>query len=113
MKVTYLPRTKTQEGDEPMQKLLLAAALSLVGLTLSSASARAQPLRTAPQSAQQSPQDTKSVAGTIASIGDKGQSFVLEVNQGGNKQSVQFVLEKDTQVKGQVKVGTPVTVEYV
>jgi ribosomal protein S1 len=96
-----------------MQKLLLAAALSLVGLTLSSASARAQPLPSAPQSAQQSQQDTKSVAGTIASIGDKGQSFVLEVNQGGNKQSVQFVLDKDSQVKGQVKVGTPVTVEYV
>jgi hypothetical protein len=35
------------------------------------------------------------------------------VNAGDNKQTVQFIVDQDTQVKRQVKVGTPVTVEYV
>ncbi len=58
----YLPaphQNPNKKETNPMQKLLLAAALSLVGLTLSSASARAEPLPTASQSAQQSPKDTK------------------------------------------------------
>jgi hypothetical protein len=96
-----------------MRKILLSASLSLVGLLLAGASARARPIPTTPQSGQQSQQVTKSVAGTVSSIGDKGQSFVLEVNQGGGKQNVQFILDKDAQVQGQVKVGTAVTVEYV
>lgn len=43
----------------------------------------------------------------------KGQPFALETNDRGNKQTLQFVVDQETQVKGQVKVGTPVKVEYV
>jgi hypothetical protein len=53
------------------------------------------------------------VNGTVVSIGDKGRSFALEVNDGGKKQTLQFVVDQQTQVQGQVKVGTPVKVEYV
>jgi len=35
------------------------------------------------------------------------------VKQGADKQTLQFVLDQNTQVQGNVKVGTPVTVEYV
>jgi ribosomal protein S1 len=95
-----------------MRKVLLSA--SLLGLLMyAGASARTQPIPTAPQGGQQSQQATKSMAGTVASIGDNGRSFALEVKDGSNKQTVQFVLDQNTQVQGTVKVGTPVTVQYV
>lgn len=96
-----------------MRTLLPLAFLSLVGLTLAGVSAKTQPIPAARQSAQQDQQDRKSVEGTVVSIGDKGRSFALETNDGGKKQTVQFVVDQETQVKGQVKVGTPVKVEYV
>jgi hypothetical protein len=107
----YLPILQpcTQEVD-PMRKLLLSA--SLVGLMLAGASARTDAIPT-PQSGQQSQQATKSIAGTVSSIGDNGRSFALEVKAGSDKQTLQFVLDQNTQVQGNVKVGTPVTVEYV
>jgi hypothetical protein len=71
-----------------MRKLLLSASLSPAGLMLAGRSARAQSIPTAPQSGQQS-QATKSVAGTVVSIGDKGRSFALEVNEEGKKQTPQ------------------------
>jgi lipopolysaccharide export LptBFGC system permease protein LptF len=93
-----------------MRKLLLSA--SLLGLMLAGASATTRAIPT-PQSGQQSQQATKSIAGTVSSIGDNGRSFALEVKQGADKQTLQFVLDQNTQVQGNVKVGTPVTVEYV
>lgn len=96
-----------------MRMLLALAFLSLVGLTSAGISARTQPIPAAPQSAQQNQQERKSIEGTVVSIGDKGRSFALETNAGGTKQTVQFVVDQETQVQGQVKVGTPVKVEYV
>ncbi len=96
-----------------MKKLLLPASLFLVGSMLASAAVRTQPLSTVPQSGQKSQQATKSIDGTVASIGNNGTTFAVAVNDGNEKKTVQFVLDKDTQVQGQVKVGTPVTVEYV
>jgi uncharacterized lipoprotein YbaY len=96
-----------------MRKILLSASLALAGLMLAGASAKTQPIPIDPQSGEQSQQATKSVAGTVVSIGDKGHSFGLEVNEGGTKQTLQFVVDQQTQVQGQVKVGTPVKVEYV
>ena len=49
----------------------------------------------------------------LSSIGNGGHSFALNVSDGGNKQTMQFVVDKDTQVQGQVKVGATVTVVYV
>ena len=96
-----------------LRKPLLWIFLSVVGLTLVGASARSQPVLRAPQSGQQTQQTTKSVAGTVSSIGNGGRSFALEVNEGGTKQTLQFVVDKDTQVQGQLKVGTAAMVEYV
>ena len=96
-----------------MRMLLSLAFLSLIGLTSAAVSARTQPVPTPTQSAQQKQQETKSVQGTVVSIGDKGRSFALETNDGGTKQTLQFVVDQETQVQGQVKVGTPVKVEYV
>ncbi|MBZ5641160.1 MAG: hypothetical protein LAO19_00225 [Acidobacteriia bacterium] len=96
-----------------MRKLLLFASVLLAGFLLNNPSARAQPTLSAPQSDQQSPQSTKSVAGTVSSIENQGHSFSLEVKQGESKVTLQFVLDKDTRVQGNVNVGTPVTVEYV
>jgi hypothetical protein len=70
------------------------------------------------QSEKQSQQPTKSVAGKVAAIGSGGTSFTLEVTGGGSdkdssgKNTLDFVVDKNTQVKGQVKQGTAVTVEY-
>ena len=97
-----------------MRMLLSLAFLSLVGLTSAAVTARTQePAPAAAQSAQQNKQERKSVQGTVVSIGDKGRSFALETNNGGTKQTLQFVVDQETQVQGQVAVGTPVKVEYV
>ena len=96
-----------------MRKFLLSASLFSAGVMLAGAAARTQPIAAAPQSGEQAQQATKSVSGTVVSIGDKGRSFAVEVNQGDKKQTVQFVVDQETQVQGQVKVGTPVKVEYV
>jgi hypothetical protein len=83
---------------------------SLLALGISSAAnARAQ-------SEKQTQQPTKSVAGKVAAIGNGGTSFTLEVSGGGSDKNtgknLDFVVDKNTQVKGQVKEGTAVTVEY-
>jgi hypothetical protein len=99
--------------EHPMRTLLPLAFLSLIGLTSAGVSARTHPIPAAPQSAQQDQQERKSIEGTVVSIGDKGRSFALETSDGGKKQTLQFVVDQETQVQGQVKVGTPVKVEYV
>jgi hypothetical protein len=64
------------------------------------------------QQGQQSQQATKSVTGKVTTIGNQGHSFEVEVDSGGNKQTMQFVVDKNTQVVGQVKAGTMVAVDY-
>jgi hypothetical protein len=61
---------------------------------------------------QQSQQATKQVSGKVTSIGDAGKSFSMEVNEGTGKKTMQFAVDKNTQVQGQVKAGTMVVVEY-
>ena len=55
---------------------------------------------------------TKSVNGKVTGIGDQGHSFTVETDDGGNKQTMKFLVDKDTQVQGQVKVGSLVAVDY-
>ena len=89
---------------------------SLLALGLSCA-ANANPSKAQAQSEKQTQQPTKSVAGKVAAIGNGGTSFTLEVSGGGGSdkdtgKNMDFVVDKNTQVKGQVKQGTAVTVEY-
>jgi hypothetical protein len=61
---------------------------------------------------EQQQQASKSVTGKVTAIGNQGHSFAVEVDAGGNKQTMQFVVDKNTQVVGQVKAGTMVAVDY-
>ena len=91
---------------------------SLLILGISSRANPANPKSGQTQSEKQTQQSTKSVAGKVAAIGSGGTSFTLEVTGGGSdkgasgKNTLDFVVDKNTQVKGQVKQGTAVTVEY-
>ncbi len=68
--------------------------------------------RTPGQQEQQQEKATKSITGKVTAIGTQGHSFVVEVNAGGSKQTMEFVVDKNTQVEGQVKAGTMVVVDY-
>ena len=91
---------------------------SLLILGIASRANSANPKSGQTQSEKQTQQPTKSVAGKVAAIGSGGNSFTLEVTGGGSdkgtagRNTLDFVVDKNTQVKGQVKQGTPVTVEY-
>jgi hypothetical protein len=93
------------------------AGLLTLGIT-SQANSANPPKSGQSQSEKQTQQPTKSVAGKVAAIGSGGTSFTLEVTGGGSdkdtsgKNTLNFVVNNHTQVKGQVKQGTPVTVEY-
>jgi hypothetical protein len=95
-----------------IRKILVCASLG--GLLLVSVPAIAHSRAAQNQSGQQSQQATKSVSGKVASIGENGKSFVVEVDNkgGGAKQNMQFVVDKNTQVEGHVTAGTMVLVEY-
>jgi hypothetical protein len=92
-----------------MRKLLYC--ISLATLLVIGLQARAQPIHMQSDSGKQSEPATKSVAGKVTSIGNSGASFAVEV-EGSSKDTMQFIVNKNTQVQGQVKVGTLVAVEY-
>jgi hypothetical protein len=90
-----------------MQKFLVTA--SLAGLLLLAGASTWTPY----VSAQSLPaMATKIIAGKVTSIGTDGLSFSLKVDQGGQKQTMQFVMGKNAKIEGNVRVGTPVAVEY-
>jgi hypothetical protein len=60
---------------------------------------------------KQEQQASKTVSGKVASIGNGGHSFSLEVT-GESKSKMDFVVDKNTQVNGQVREGSSVTVQY-
>jgi hypothetical protein len=92
-----------------IRKLLCGVSMAVL-LSLGMA-ARAQPTLMQSDSGKQSEPTTKSVAGTVASIGNSGTTFALQVD-GNDKQVMDFVVGKDTQLKGHVTTGTMVTVAY-
>lgn len=91
-----------------MRKLLMGAPIA--GLLLLGASVRTNAIP-ARQAAQQAPQ-AQSVTGKVTSIGSDRRSFSLEVEDGGSKKTMQFVLDNKTQVQGRVTEGTMAKVEY-
>jgi hypothetical protein len=93
-----------------MKKKILYS-VPLIGLLVVGAHARAEPINLRSANGQQSEPATKSVAGKVTAIGTSGTSFAVEV-EGTSKQTMQFVVNKNTQVQGQVKVGTLVAVDY-
>ena len=97
-----------------IRKLLFSASLgSLLMVGTAGAFSIQQDRSNGPQTgAQQSQQATKQVTGKVTSIGDAGKSFSMEVNDGSNKKTMNFAVDKNTQVSGKVTAGTMVVVEY-
>lgn len=54
--------------------------------------------------------DNPSQSGKIASIGDA--AFSLEVTNGQERKTVEFLVDGDTKVEGKLQVGSQATVEY-
>jgi hypothetical protein len=94
-----------------IRKLVSCVSLAAFVLIGAIGAARAQPDRLQSDSGKQSEPTTKSVAGKVASIGNSGTTFALQVD-GNDKQVMNFVVGKNTEVKGHVTTGTLVTVEY-
>jgi len=87
--------------------------VSVASLLILGVSTQARSKTNQAQSEKQTQQATKSVSGKVAAIGSGGTSFTLEVTgASADKNTMDFVVDKNTQVKGQVKQGTAVTVEY-
>jgi hypothetical protein len=89
----------------------LVCCVSLAGLLFIGISARAHSNFTPSDSGQQSAPTTKTVVGKITSIGNSGTTFAVQPDS-GDKQEMQFVMGKNTQVQGHVRVDTLVSVEY-
>jgi hypothetical protein len=64
-----------------------------------------------PQSEQQAEQ-TKSVSGKVASIASDKKSLTLEVSDGNDMHTMQFVVNQNTQVTARVSTGSMATVQY-
>src|SRR3984957_8178750 len=88
-----------------------AVGASLAGLIAFGASV----VRTAPAAARsqsennQQSANSMSATGKVSAIGSDHKSFSLEVSQGN---TMQFVLDQNTQVEGRVSTGTAATVQY-
>ena len=54
--------------------------------------------------------DNASQSGKIASIGDA--AFSLEVTNGQERKTIEFLVDGDTKVEGKLKIGAQATVEY-
>ena len=54
--------------------------------------------------------DNPSQSGKIASIGDA--AFSLEITQGQERKTMEFLVDDDTKVEGKLQVGSQATVEY-
>ena len=92
-----------------IRKVLLSA--SLAALLILGVSTQAHTALQQSQSGQQADQ-SKQVNGKVTAIGSDKKSFSLDVNDGNNKRTMQFVLDEKTQVQGRVGVGTDATVQY-
>jgi len=89
----------------------LIAGASLAGLLTLGVGTALRTANAQDQAGKQEQQESKTISGKVASIGNGGHSFSLEVT-GENKNTMNFVVDKNTQVNGQVREGTAVTVQY-
>jgi hypothetical protein len=87
---------------------LCMATLFLVCFTVAAWSAPA-PARDAADSPAPAP-DSESLTGRISSVGDA--AFTLEVRKNQDVSNVQFLVDDNTKVEGQLTVGAHATVEY-
>lgn len=88
-----------------------AVGASLAGLMVFGVSATRVTLANAQSQSDhnQSSANSMSATGKVSAIGSDHKSFSLEVS-GGN--TMQFVLDQNTQVQGRVSIGTTAVVQY-
>jgi len=87
------------------------AGLMSLSVTMAGYSVRAQ--SQSDRSDKQEQKATKSVSGRVINIGNRGHSLSVEVAESKNTtEFVEFVVDRNTRVNGQVREGTAVTVEY-
>ena len=84
---------------------------SLTALLFIGWPAFAHPLSSLPEQGQQAAQPS-AVSGKVVSIANDKRSISLEVTDNGNANTMQFVLDENTQVTGRVHVGGDATVQY-
>jgi hypothetical protein len=84
---------------------------SLTALLFIELPAFAHPFSPLTQQGQQSAQPS-AVSGKVVSIANDKKSISLEVTSNGNANTMQFVLDENTQVTGRVHVGSDATVQY-
>ena len=89
-----------------LRKVFVVA--SMAGLFVLGLTARTKPVAAQSQSDQPSAQ-AQTVSGKVSAIGSDHKSFSLEVTSGN---TMQFVLDQNTQVQGRVSTGTNATVQY-
>lgn len=56
------------------------------------------------------PQRTQTARGKVTTVTDK--SFSVEVAKGNDPETLQFIIDKNTQIDGKLEVGVNATVEY-
>lgn len=95
-----------------IHKILIGAPVAGLLLLGASVQMSASPASRARQAAQQQNQQEQTVTGKVTSIGSDRRSFSLEVDEGGSKKTMQFVLDNKTQVQGRVTEGTMAKVEF-
>jgi hypothetical protein len=108
-----MPKTRIRpvEREDYMNlKRGLVLSLSAAGLILLT-SARGFAFPQQAQSQQQAEQ-AKSVSGKVASIAPDKKSITLEVNNGNDRRTMQFVVNQNTQVTARVSTGSMATVQY-
>lgn len=92
-----------------MLRLALASALVFsAGVLSQTVWSQAQPGQQ-----QQQAKQTKSVSGKVTSVAPGGRAFTMDVKAGNQDRTMQFVVDKRTQVQGHVTTGTQADVVYV
>ena len=96
-----------------MIRTILRAGLLAASLAAISVYAAQAPQQTQPQSQEgkQAPSSASQTAsGKIGAVASDG--FTLEVNQGSSTQTLRFVTDSNTKVKGKLSAGATAAVEY-
>ena len=97
-----------------IRKLLVSIVITiLMSLSVTLSAHWVRPYSQSDQSDKQEQKATKSVSGRVIKIGNSGHSLSVEVVVSKNTtEFVEFVVDRNTQVNGQVKEDSAVTVEY-
>ena len=91
-----------------MRKLLVSA---LIGLIFIGVPVRAHLVPAEIRYQAKIERETSSVAGTVTSVATDGSSFAI-VSASDTKETLEFIIDKDTTVEGQLRVAAKVTVVY-